>query len=54
MILKESLAVIIFRKNIVRNPEKMHVIENFALYHMLFSRVSDDMFTKRYGHLNIL
>ena len=55
MFLKESLKVIItFRDFIVRNPGKKHSIENFALYRMLFSRVSDDKNTQSYDHLKTL
>ena len=37
-----------------RNPDKKHFVELEILYQMLFSRVSVDKISKRYGHLKIL
>ena len=52
---KESVSGhICFRKNIVRNPENKHLIENVELYQMHFSRISDDTITRSYDQLEIL
>ena len=39
--------VVFFRKRITRKPD-------FAIYHMLFFRISDDTFTQSYDHFKIL